>query len=189
MECSMPTCIARAVARGFCKYHYKVDRYGRTPRPTRGMTLSQRLEYYTDSSGGPDACWLWKGHTDGCGYGMLGTAGGRKERAHRVRWLLSHEPPGELQVLHKCDNPACNNPRHLFLGTHKDNMDDRDFKGRGNQPKGERAAKSKLTTPQVLRIRNGGESAAALSRELKVSMGTIYHIRQGLTWRHLGEPT
>lgn len=185
MECKRTGCKARAVAKGVCKYHYRVERYGTTERPTRGMTLSQRLEFYTDSSGGADTCWVWTGHTDACGYGMIGVPGGTKSRSHRVRWALTYGDPGALQILHRCDNPACNNPRHLFLGTHKDNMDDRDAKGRGNQPKGERAAKSKLTESQASRVRHGGESPTALARELGVSVGAIYHIRRRITWRHI----
>ena len=189
MKCSAENCNALATAKGFCKYHYKVDRYGRKPRATRGMTLSQRLEFYTDSSGGPDSCWVWTGHVDGCGYGMIGTSAGRKERAHRIRWALTFEPPGSLQVLHRCDNPRCNNPAHLFLGTHLDNMADRDAKGRGNQPKGEQAARCKLSEQQARRIKFGGESPIQLARELGVSVGTIHHIRRGVSWRHLGEKT
>lgn len=186
MKCAHAQCSAPAVAKGLCKYHYKAAKYGRPPRPTRGMTLSQRLDHYTDSSGGPDACWLWTGHTDTCGYGMIG-AGSRKFKAHRVRWEVTFGPPGELQVLHRCDTPACNNPRHLFLGTPASNAADREGKGRGNQPKGERAARSRVSEAQARRILFGGESPIALSRELGISVGTIYHIRRRLTWRHLGE--
>lgn len=185
MKCGVDGCAAPAVVRGRCKYHYRVHQSGRTPRPTRGMTLTQRLEFYTDSSGGPDACWLWTGHTDGCGYGMIGVPEGGKKRAHRVRWAIEHGDPGDLQVLHSCDTPGCNNPRHLLLGTHQDNMADRDAKGRGNQPKGERAAKSRLTEPQARRVRDGGESPILLARELGVSVATIHHIRRRLTWRHI----
>ena len=185
MKCKFDGCEADAKAKGFCRYHHKVDRYGRPPRPTRGMTLSQRLEYYTNSSGGPDACWLWTGHTDGCRYGMIGVPGGEKHRAHRVRWELTFGPIGELQVLHRCDTPGCNNPRHLFLGTHQDNMADRDTKGRGNQQKGERAPRSRLTEAQAIRVRDGGESPIQLARELGITVSTVHQIRRRLTWRHL----
>jgi hypothetical protein len=187
MKCGVNGCAAPAVAKGMCKYHYKSCKYGHTPRPTRGMTLTQRLEYYTDSSGGADSCWLWTGHTDSSGYGMIGVPEGGKKRVHRVRWALEHGDPGALQVLHSCDTPRCNNPRHLFLGTHRDSMADRDAKGRGNQPKGARAARSRLTEAQALRVRDGGEDPIALARELGVSKATIYHIRRKYTWRHLGD--
>ena len=185
MECAAEGCAALALAKGWCKYHYKVAKYGRAPRPTRGMTLSQRLEHYTNSTGGPDACWIWTGHTDGFGYGMIGTPTG-KQRAHRVRWALTFGPiPDGLQVLHRCDTPACNSPKHLFSGTHLDNMADRAAKGRGNQPKGERAAKARLTPEIIRRVRDGGESPSALAKELGITVGTIHHIRRRLTWRHL----
>lgn len=75
-------------------------------------------------------CIEWIASRDGCGYGMF-RFGGRSQRAHRVAWILTFGGiPDGLQVLHKCDNPPCVNPDHLFLGTNHDNVLDAVAKGR-----------------------------------------------------------
>lgn len=74
-------------------------------------------------------CWLWVGYKHSQGYGRL-KINGKMVLAHRVAYALSQGDPGELDVLHSCDNPACVNPDHLSLGTHQDNMDDMNAKGR-----------------------------------------------------------
>lgn len=81
-------------------------------------------------------CWLWRATCDDKGYGMIAIRR-RMKRAHRVSWAISFGGTLEnMCVLHKCDNPSCINPQHLFLGTLKDNAEDREFKGRGNHPSG-----------------------------------------------------
>jgi hypothetical protein len=84
----------------------------------------------------PDECWEWRASTNSYGYGKFGIVG-RVLGAHRIAWELSHGPVPEGQcVLHRCDNPPCCNPAHLFLGTQADNM--RDCKAKGRNPHGER---------------------------------------------------
>lgn len=81
-----------------------------------------------------ETCWAWTGGKDSFGYGKLWRGLGKTGRAlaHRVSWELFYGPiPPGLQVLHRCDNPFCVCPGHLFLGTQKDNMVDMVFKGRG----------------------------------------------------------
>lgn len=79
-------------------------------------------------------CWLWTDAPNGSGYGRIFT-GGRDVMAHRVSYEMHcGSIPDGLQVLHRCDTPACVNPAHLFLGTHDDNMADMKRKGRGRRP-------------------------------------------------------
>ncbi len=74
-------------------------------------------------------CWEFTGRLNADGYGSLRFAD-RMEKAHRVAWWLTHGHPGDLHVCHQRDNPPCCNPAHLFLGTNRDNMIDRQSKGR-----------------------------------------------------------
>lgn len=107
---------------------------------------------------GPDECWGWNGSTDGHGYGQL-RIDGRAFKAHRFSYELHNGPiPDGLDCLHKCDNPPCANPRHLFLGTHRDNMNDMTAKGRRSNPpkqdfKGDKSPRSAFTNEQVRAMR------------------------------------
>lgn len=82
-----------------------------------------------------DTCWLYMGFRKWDGYGWLARSQGdskvRHMTAHRYAWILTNgEVPDGKHVLHKCDNPPCCNPAHLFLGTHQENMKDKAAKGR-----------------------------------------------------------
>ena len=86
-------------------------------------------------SEGKDPCWLWLGPRHRNGYGKAKWRG-RTWRAHRLSWELFREPvPRGLQVCHRCDVRHCTNPEHLFVGTAKDNAQDREAKGRGRKPR------------------------------------------------------
>lgn len=76
-------------------------------------------------------CWVFLGALDEHGYGMI-HRGEFNGRAHRYVWLKLIGPTNGLHVLHRCDNPRCVRPAHLWLGTHTDNMRDMTAKGRGN---------------------------------------------------------
>jgi len=87
-----------------------------------------------------NSCWTWIGNKNKQGYGYFGL-NGKTWKAHRLVWVFAFgKIPGGIFVLHKCDNPMCVNPSHLFLGTHKDNMDDMVAKGRAVNPKKDRVA-------------------------------------------------
>lgn len=115
-----------------------------------------------------DACWIWIGGRNRSGYGRFVVWNKNSQLAHRFSWTL-HKGliMSGLDVLHKCDNPPCVNPEHLFLGTQADNNRDMRAKGRGgNPPKGlfikrdeftieGNPRKSTLNRYKVIRIKNG----------------------------------
>lgn len=142
---------------------------------------------------GPDECWPWTGSTSR-GYGYISPGGPRHMivPAHRVAWELANDAsiPDGLWVLHRCDNPVCVNPAHLWLGTVADNNRDMFAKGRGWQQvhpermvRGERHHNSVLTDIEVREIRDRYESGetnqSALGREFGVSHSTIQRIVRG----------
>lgn len=134
-----------------------------------------------------DGCWEWNAFKMGSGYGQFGLAG-HMQYAHRVSYqLYIGEIPTGLYVCHKCDNPGCVNPAHLFLGTPADNVHDCENKGRGFHPgaPGTRNGHAKLTEVQVIEIRakyGEGVRIAALAKEFGVSRRAIYHIVYHTSW-------
>jgi len=92
--------------------------------------------------------------------------------------------PEDLWVLHKCDNPSCVNPDHLFLGTHKDNQADSVRKMR-HRSIGERNPKAKLTTDEVIKIKASDKETAILANEFNVSTYSIWRIKSERAWKHL----
>lgn len=141
-----------------------------------------------------DGCWHWKGAKNQGGYGVIHAAiqYGRSMLAHRVAWELTKGPiPIGICVCHHCDNRACVNPDHLFLGTLADNNRDMKVKGKAHGPgfKGERNWIAKLTEIAVYEIRDkyaaGGVSTGYLSRQYGVHKSTIKDVLHRRTWRHL----
>jgi transposase-like protein len=136
---------------------------------------------------GEDECWEWTAATNCSGYGIF-LAGGTCVLAHRFGWLLATgEDPGDLCVLHRCDNPRCQNPAHHFLGTRADNAADRNAKGR--QARGERMGSAVLTEELVReanRLYRSGMSIPKIAEQLGVKKGTLNSVRRGLSWGHLG---
>lgn len=144
---------------------------------------------------GPNDCWNWQGPLND-GYGSKCWQG-KKDKAHRVAWQVTYgEIPGSLYVLHTCDNRACCNPSHLWLGTHLDNMDDMTAKGRRARGEtfrqslrpynrhGERNGRSKLTAKDADDIRCLANlfSAPVVAKWYGVSHPSIYRVWYGEGW-------
>lgn len=138
----------------------------------------------------PDECWIWVGWVRPDGYGQMAWRGDFV-LAHRISWELSNgKPPADLNVLHRCDNPPCVRPDHLFLGTPADNSRDMVAKGRTLPSKGELNHHSKLKESQVREIlerRRGGETQSSIAKHFGRSLPCISHICLGLNWRHVWE--
>lgn len=133
-----------------------------------------------------DNCWTWNGATDTSGYGLLEVE--NKTRAvHRLSWELHYGSiPNGLGVFHKCDNRICIRPSHLFIGTARDNVADRDRKGR--QAIGKRNARTKLMPTQIRQIRElfvKGVSYSALGRKFSVDAKTIWCVINGKSWKYV----
>lgn len=174
---------------------------------TRG-SLADRFWAKVEKS---DGCWLWLASKFQHGYGSATVDGGRRENAHRVAWrLIRGSIPKGMFVLHRCDNPACVNPDHLWLGTQTDNMRDCAAKGRTalqlrpwraargdahgarlhpeSLARGSANGNSVLSEATVLEIRRQTTVAAAtLARRLGVPETTVRDVRSGRTWAWLRE--
>ncbi len=125
-------------------------------------------------------CWLWKG-SRATSYGKL-WLNGRDQMAHRFAYsfLVGTIPPGQC-VCHRCDEPLCVNPSHLFLGSKKDNSQDAVRKGRLHRNSGG----PKLTNRKAEEIRQrhaSGESKMSLSKRFGVHWKTIHEVVLGETW-------
>lgn len=161
------------------KMKYKHNQYS-------GLSANQRFWEKVDVRG-EDDCWIWMASRDSCNYGMFYP----KEypngiKASRYSWKIHNgEIPKGIYVCHTCDNPPCVNPKHLFLGTQKDNMQDMVQKGRIYDRHGERNSKAKLTEYDVRRVkqlRDNGKTYKGIAEELGVSEGCINHILNGRHW-------
>lgn len=150
-------------------------------------------KYTVDKSTG---CWLWTACKTEDGYGSL-SVWPKRLRAHR--WSYQHhvgEIPDGMCVCHKCDNPICVNPDHLFLGTHQDNMADRNRKGRQHRPQGELSGTAKITEETVILIKKflarhplqaGKKSGQVkfLSDWFGICHQHVSNIHTGKRWRHI----
>lgn len=130
-------------------------------------------------------CWKWTASKVKGGYGQFGFQ--RKVMlAHRVSWELAYgKPPDDLWVLHRCDNPSCVNPSHLFLGTQQDNVRDMFEKGRQNRVKGIAHHLCKLTEIKVRAIRADPRSQHVIAADYNVSHPLIGKVKRREIWRHV----
>lgn len=127
----------------FQKLRFCSPACGNASRRGKGRTLDEKFWSKVDQRG-PDDCWFWKASTNR-GYGQL-QFGGKNRVAHRVCWELTKGPiPSGLLVCHKCDERPCCNPRHLFLGTSKNNSEDMVKKGRSTKGRPTHRARDRVT--------------------------------------------
>ena len=141
-----------------------------------------------------DGCWLWTGSTNRKGYGQMsqGRRGLRPLHAHRLSWMIHFgEISSGMCVLHRCDNPPCVRPDHLFLGTIADNDADRDAKGR--TMRGSNHTFAKLSDTMVAVAREMYWVKKILVKDIAVQLGVttpgaLHQAIAGRTWKHLPMP-
>ena len=141
-----------------------------------------------------DGCWEWSGCRQSHGYGQIGVER-RIVYAHRLSWELHYGPiPAGLHVCHKCDNPPCVRPDHLFLGTRSDNLSDAAHKGRladRYTPFGEQHAHAVVSDDIVRLIRSayqkrrGTISASDLGFVFHLSESQVFNVIHRRHWRHV----
>lgn len=150
-------------------------------------TWEDRFWRFVDKKG-DDECWNWTANKDRRGYGLFNNS--ITTKAHRLSWIISNgDIPDGMVICHKCDNPSCVNPNHLFIGTIKDNNLDKEAKGRARGTPGERNFGAILNEKQVNAIRflydSGKFSTYDLSDIFQVSRNAISRIVNRITWRHI----
>lgn len=175
-----------------CKHGHSSDRYvGNSGcvkclsypfknRPGRGNTilpLHHRFWARVDKKGDDD-CWMWTGALSAKGYGTIRDHG-KPIAAHRLSYAMHNGSPDNLAVCHRCDNPPCVNPSHLFLGTLAENNTDRHSKGRSHIHIGETHPMALLTESSVRAIR----SEYSTGRVTQTELGARYGVTQSAIWR------
>lgn len=206
-RCSVDGCDKAASSLGLCVKHYarkvktgdplKVCDGKRplgSPAVVRGRHCRETQVEVIDKfwsrvdKRGPDDCWEWKGGRFNTGYGII-YSNNRAMSTHRFSYLLNKGPiPKGMFICHRCDNPPCVNPAHLFAGTPLDNQLDARSKNRFNPKRGEECHWSKLTDDTVSAIRrlvSSGRTMCSVAKEFKIHRGTVRDICRGYTWAHV----
>lgn len=190
--CGIKDCELPVLAMGMCNKHWRRTRKYGSPCVTkyhvlRGMPADRRFAklHKVMATG----CWEWIGSLDTDGYGLFSAIfnGIAYKRAHRFSWAFHNlqEIPKDMMVCHKCDNPRCVNPDHLWLGAAIENNGDRTRKGRNHIQCGELANKAKLTEEQVRQILIDGRPYAEIAHTYNVAMTTIGSIKNRESWTHV----
>lgn len=144
-------------------------------------TVVQRFHegYRVDEESG---CWLWFKASFRHGYGAIGW-NYKTLKAHRLSYQLHRGPiPEGALVCHKCDTPACVNPEHLFLGSPKDNCQDRNAKGRNADIRGESNPRARLTIGQVREIRSASGTNSEIAERYGIRQPQVSRIKSGKRW-------
>lgn len=151
-----------------------------TPRPLPNIRAQDAARYHSQvGRRGEDECWPWIG-AQARGYGAF-ALGGRSVKAHRVAFALDRGTLNDaLLVCHTCDNPPCQNPRHLFQGDHLVNQRDCKAKGRGRS--GERNGRAKITRKVADEIRADGSPCRKVAVKYGLSKSAVNYIQAGRLW-------
>jgi hypothetical protein len=132
---------------------------------------------------GPKDCWCWLEHVDKDGYPPFRLRGHRYKAARVALFLATGADPGELLACHRCNNPRCCNPSHLYAGTCSDNLQQAVREGRAFV--GEKNGRARLTVKDARAIRASSLSDVEVANWFGVARRTIEGVRTRRTWRHV----
>ena len=156
--------------------------------------MPAKLNPFPDGIPDTDECLIWPGMKEKAGYGRW-YVGSLKKKAHRVIYCQHHgiqlsDIEGQI-IRHTCDNRPCVNPKHLVLGTQKENISDMYARGRQQDNRGIKHHQAKLTDREVLEISDMCRSCAMTQKEIGaiygVSQKAIWCIANKTKWKHLFE--
>lgn len=188
-RCSAAGCNNTHYGLGYCDKHYQRLKKHNNINHVRQPKFNTLEEAFNAEAirKDQDECWGWSGKTDKQ-YGVTRfKINDRYERAHRASYLLHiGQIPKGLFVCHKCDNPICTNPSHLFLGTNLDNI--RDCVNKNRQAKGKMLKHTTIDeaiAKQIKALINSGSSMAKIARDLGVSYNVVRGIKENRTWKHI----
>ena len=168
----------------------------RKTKPIPTLTPEQIARFWANvNRRGPNECWEWRGASDERGYGRVQFRPHGLFLPHRVAFAMDRTASWDLLTLHRCDNPRCCNPSHLFLGTQQDSMTDMCKKGRHKSPiipkvpRGDDHYNAKLTSVAVVALRKlkepGKDDLLRIGQEYRVSQITIQDALKSRTWKHI----
>jgi hypothetical protein len=187
-KCIIESCNRSPRSNGMCNMHYERKRsYGKTSFSEREMNnfLDKETFHMNYSVDPQTGCWNWI-RFKYKGYGEFNHKR-KKYRAHRFSYELFKEKiPDGMIACHSCDNPACVNPDHIFLGTHSDN--NRDMVNKNRNAKGSQNGNSKLAEDKVIEIKrrlNKGDTIKNISADFGVKPTAICNINSNKTWKHV----
>lgn len=180
MKCKINDCNLLAMCKELCsKHYYRLKRHGKYDLITSEERFWNQVDKKEDHQ-----CWLWMGA--GHKYGTI-TVKNENFLTHRYSWsLINGVIPPSLSVCHNCDTPLCVNPKHLFLGTPKENTQDMVSKGRS--AKGETHGNGKLTELIVLEIRrlhSCGLTYTEIGKQFDISRVQVSNIVNRRQWTHI----
>lgn len=188
INCKAEECTRPPLKRGMCNAHY-LRWWKATPKEERPTpTVEERFWAKVRKT---QTCWIWQGCKKPSGHGMFVPQKGRAVSAHAfsLELHLGYATPEGKEACHRCDNPSCVNPRHVYYGTRQENVDD--AWARGRHPIGSARPAAKLHEDQVIEIRERyalGDDTKELAKEFGIKVPTLKHIVLGLKWKHAGGP-
>lgn len=202
--CSIHGCNRGSEYRKYCpKHRYRIEKHGdpNTSLYDRDLSPKQRILKHIIKTKCPNPsslkihntknskCWVWSRGTDVGGYGKF-KINCKQHKTHRMSYqiFVGEIPKGKF-VLHKCDNPPCCNPKHLFIGSQADNVKDRDNKNRGYDRRGEKHPQSKLTEEDIREIRRlystGYYYQKDLGKAFGITQAIVSKIHKRQIWSHI----